>query len=40
MQQQQQQQQHATTCKIVLSILTPFFFKEKLPKPIPGIIQS
>ena len=25
MQQQQQQQQHATTCKIVLSILTPFF---------------
>ena len=35
--QQQQQQQHATTCKIVLSILTPFIFNEKLPIPIPGI---
>ena len=28
---------HATTCKIVLSVLTPFIFNKKLLNPVPGI---
>ena len=35
--QEHQEQQRATTCEIVLSILTPFVFNEKLQSRIPGI---
>ena len=31
------QQQHATTCKVVSSVLTTFLFNEKLPNSISGI---